>query len=191
MERLQLMAAPRRWHEQDLVLKDFSGGENQTDSELTLLPNELSDCMNVVGLKRGALQRRKGIAKYNATAVAITENSGLLGFHRFYNGPGSTDVVAVSSDKKVYSVPTTGASTDLGLDHDGSSLFTVTGASQPVSFAQYRNRLYGCAYPATDCNFVVATALGPGASVWKAGVQKPVASLTGAEDGAVNVTGTV
>ncbi len=60
------MPSPRKWHEQDLTLNDFSGGENYTDSEIRLLPNELSEVQNMVPDKRGALQKRLGIAEYNA-----------------------------------------------------------------------------------------------------------------------------
>ena len=192
------MPAPRRWHEQDLVLKDFSGGENYTDSTIKLLPNELSDVRNYVPDKRGALQRRYGIEKYNGTELGSgTER--IMGLARFYREDVTDIVVAVAAEtsgSKIYDVATTGASTDLGLDHDDAANYALSVNNQ-VPIVQYRNRMYGCGFNTVTLgdskNFVVA--LHPDGSddllAWEMGVTTPTAAVTLAEDGAGNVDGTV
>ena len=117
------MPAPRRWHEGALVLNDFSGGENYTDSEIKLLPNELSELRNYVPDKRGVLKKRLGITKYN-TGELGSGTKRIFGLARFYREDATDVVVAVaneSSGAKIYNVATTGASTDLGLDHDSAA----------------------------------------------------------------------
>jgi hypothetical protein len=192
------MPAPRRWHEGDLVLSDFSGGENYTDSEIKLLPNELSELRNYVPDKRGALKKRLGITKHNATALG-SGTKRIFGLARFYREDATDIVVAVaneSSGAKIYNVASSGASTDLGLDHDAAANYTLS-TPKPVPIVQYRDRLYGCAFDTTthgnSKNFVVAEH--PAASTallaWEMGVTTPTNALTGAEDGAGNVTGKV
>ena len=179
------MPAPRRWHEQSLVFNDFSGGENYTDSEIKLLPNELSECRNYVPDKRGALKKRLGISKYNAVEFGLGSLSPMVyGLIRFYRESGADKVIATgrgTTGAAIFDVPATGAATNLG---SATGYYLDTAETQMV---QYRNRIYGCASPQSpygrNDNFVVAEH--PGASTallaWRMGVTVPTKAGTHAE----------
>lgn len=134
---------PKYGPPKDIEFYDFSGGVNVADSEFVLRPNELSFAENVVPTKRGALTVRKGVQPYNDTKI---ESTGVVfGLARFYReAADGTDVVLAVAQLKLWSVPETGASTDLGLDYDGNANYAV-GAS-PAHFAQYRDRMYMAQY---------------------------------------------
>ena len=138
------MPAQKRWRENALVLKDFSGGENSTDSPIKLLPQELSECRNVVPDMRGAIQKRKGITKYNSTEVAGVASSSIVGLARFYREATTAVVVAVANygggEYRIYDVPSSGAATNLGAS--GGYGIKPNGPHR-VHIVQYRDRLYG------------------------------------------------
>ena len=116
---------------------DFSGGVNKRLSPLVLMPNELADAQNVLPEERGAIQRRYGFTKYNATEVVASKK--ILGLLKFY-GENLDDMLVAACDTKVWNVPATGASVDLGL----TSGFTID--SDDVFMVQHRDRIYGTAW---------------------------------------------
>ena len=176
------MPAPRKWHEQDLVLNDFSGGENSQDSEIVLQPNELSECENVLGDKRGALRRRKGITKFNSTEIPGSPTNLLNGLTKFYDSVDGDGVIVMQYGGGIlYRVPATGASVDLGLDHDDAANFNYAPTAGRTQFQQYRTRMYGTVVGAAP--FVIAPNPSGNSNLlaWAMGVAVPTKAGTHAE----------
>jgi hypothetical protein len=157
---------------------DFSWGTNKNTSPIQLDPRELADTQNVLPTTRGAIARRYGFAKYNATqAVASKKVTGLVRFYR--EASGASDIVIAACDTKILSVPTTGASTDLGA----TAAFTIDSGTD-VYMQQFRDRMYGTAWGATNRKlFVVAEDpnTGTGLMAWDMGVTAPTTAAVAAQ----------
>lgn len=175
---------------QDYEAYDFSGGVNKTTSPLRLLPNELSDALNVLPATRGAVTRRYGYTAYNDTQ--ISSGKAVTGLCRFYREGSASDVLLAACNEAIYDAATSGASTDLGSDAG----FAID-AGTDVFFAPYRDRVYLSAYGSTNrkmgCVADDVRTSGTGHDslrCWDWGVYAPARKPAVATQGGSGMTGT-
>lgn len=79
---------------------DFSGGKNDKIEDNLIKDNQCTDAQNCIAVTVGRLQKRKGQAKLNSTAVG----TGVLGLHGYYYGTtlANRKLIAVFDDGVMY-----------------------------------------------------------------------------------------
>lgn len=98
------------------IFSDFSGGWNTRDGPFVLQDNESPDLLNVSLTTRGALKKREGKVRFDASGFPATKRAEHL--RAWY--PGSSRFLMCSIDGDIYSSDTAGALTSRVTGTDGA-----------------------------------------------------------------------
>lgn len=154
---------------------DFSGGLNDTASVLKAQANEALEALNVDLDRDGAVTRRSGATKINATTFGATHELGLV--YQFLPSLGSSTWVIAANDYIATLNTGTGAKTNL-----------ITGLSANKIFlaVPFLNLLY--LFNKNDVPLVYYPGAGSSPYIFRAGMPQPSSSPSAGADAAGSLT---
>ena len=104
-----------------LEIQDFSGGIDERVESHLLSTNQCADAQNVICPKAGRLQKRRGQAVFNASAIGTA----VLGLHPYYYGTGLTS-------RKLVAYFNDGGSMRISTDDFAAAIKTNLSKTAPV-----------------------------------------------------------
>lgn len=114
-----------------LDISDFKGGLNTRDSKHRIGDNEAVVLLNLISIKGGGLEKRKGTSKYNSSVISSDKTVHSL--YRFYKSAISYRKMLVVCDSTLY------------VGDDGAGTFASVGSlsvSDPCFFATWGDVCY-------------------------------------------------
>lgn len=141
----------------------FAGGRNDTFSDLALADDEGAIFHNVNLDRDGAVSKRKGATKFDATQVNAGSLITLL--TQFRPTGGTAEILAAA-----------GAHLKKWANPGWTDLYAALTADLPLLSVPFKNLLY--LNNGTDVPLVYSPQVASGSKVWRAGVPRPASALT-------------